>query len=187
MLIWIDKGCIINASINAPGSWHDSRVALSVYLKLHHNTPEGFYIIADTAFPRGAIGSASKIRAPMKMGQRLPADRQRQEEVLAFDRQLVSFRQSAEWGMRQMRGSFGRLRLPLDANDDQGRKDLLTVCVRMNNVRARRVRISEIRSVYDPIWNPTEDEDLWRGFEDMLFRDIRRHDRVARFHHVAAE
>jgi hypothetical protein len=44
------KGVIIAANFNAPGSWHDSRVAQPIYDKLQNDTPDGFYLVANTAF-----------------------------------------------------------------------------------------------------------------------------------------
>jgi hypothetical protein len=64
-------GTVIAANLNAPGSWHDSRVAQSIYEKLLAQTPDGFYFVADTAFPRGVQQIARKIRAPIKTGQRM--------------------------------------------------------------------------------------------------------------------
>ena len=43
-------GTILEAILNAPGSWHDLWVALPVYERPINNTPEGFYLVADTAF-----------------------------------------------------------------------------------------------------------------------------------------
>lgn len=62
-------GEIIAARINAPGSWHDSRVANTIYERLHTCTPPGFYLVADTAFPRGPNIINEKIQAPLKSGQ----------------------------------------------------------------------------------------------------------------------
>ena len=89
--------------------------------------------------------------------------------------------------MRQLRGGFGRLRIPLDVNDPVGRGILLEVCVRAMNLRTVRVGINEIRSVYMRVWEEAEEAWIWRDMENALFRDIRRHDRVARFHVVAVE
>jgi hypothetical protein len=36
------------------------------------------------------------------------------QERVAFDRELLSYRQTAEWGMPGLQGSFGRLRIPLE-------------------------------------------------------------------------
>ncbi len=107
------SGEIIACKLNAPGSWHDSRVAKQIYEKLRTQTPNGFYLVADTAFPRGTDQIAGRIRAPVKDGTRLPADNQERQQLMAFDRQLLSYRQTAEWGNRGLQGSFGRLRVPL--------------------------------------------------------------------------
>ncbi|EIW77798.1 hypothetical protein CONPUDRAFT_92166 [Coniophora puteana RWD-64-598 SS2] len=177
-------GTILMCRINAPGSWHDSRVAQPIYQFLRTETPDGFYLVADTAFPRGTEQIAGRIKTPMKSGQRLPHNEAERQQVLAFDAQLVSFRQAAEWGMRTLQGSFGRLRIPLNIGSGTDRADLLEVCARLSNVRARLVGINQIRSVYMPIWKKTEQERVWRDFEHMLFGEQRRLDRVARFHHV---
>lgn len=46
-------GTVIACKLNAPGSWHDSRVAQAIYEKLCTATPEGYYLVTDTAFPCG--------------------------------------------------------------------------------------------------------------------------------------
>jgi DDE superfamily endonuclease len=183
-LTFICSGLIIAASLNCPGSWHDSEVARPIYKKLRDKTPAGFYLVADTAFLRGARFLEGRIRAPLKAGERLPSDPHEREQRLRFDRQLLSYRQSVEWGMRALQGSFGRLRVPMDINDSQGRSDILEICTRLHNLRVRCVGINQILNVYVPTWQ-TEDGELWAGFETMLFRDIRRQDRVSRFHGIA--
>lgn len=173
--------------VNAPGSWHDSRVANNIYEKLRTQTPEGFYLVTDTAFPRGTEQIHGRIRAPMKDGTRLPANSTQRDEALAFDRQLLSYRQTAEWGNRTMQGCFGRLRIPLEINYSDRRGDLLEICTRAFNLRARRVGHNQIRTVYMPIWKANEQEEIWNHFEDMLFSDLRKNDRVAKFHLIAVE
>ena len=146
--------------LNAPGSWHDAKIARPIYDKLRDHTPEGFFLVADTAFPRGTNSIAGRIQAPLKGGQRLPSNSVDQAVLLARDRQLLSYRQTAEWGMHGLRAGFGRLRLPLDANDPDGRGDLLETCIRSMNLRTERVGISEIRNVYMRYWEEAEDEDI---------------------------
>ena len=51
------------------------------------------------------------------------------EERFAFDRELLSYRQTAEWGNRALQGSFGRLRIPLEINDSKRRGDLIETCI----------------------------------------------------------
>lgn len=175
-------GEIIAAKLNAPGSWHDSRVAQPIYEKLRIATPEGYYLVTDTAFPRGTDQIRGRIRAPMKQGDRLPADPTERWNIEQFDRQLLSFRQSAEWGMRSLQGSFGRLRVPLEVAFVDSRGDLLEICVRLQNLRTRLVGINQIRSVYLPTWKANEQEEIWQSFETMLFSEQRERDRVHRFH-----
>lgn len=179
-------GTIIAVVSNAPGSWHDARVAQNIYQKLRDRTPEGYYLVADTAFPRGTGEVAGRIRAPVKAGQRMRGTRDEIDERMAFDRELLSFRQTAEWGNRQLQGTFGRLRLPLEINNPEKRGDLLEVCFRLNNLRARRIGINQIKTVYMPIWNENlEEEFVWKNFGNMLFSEQRQNDRVSRFHTYA--
>lgn len=176
-------GEIIGSRLNAPGSWHDARVARPIFKKLRDQTPEGYYLVTDTAFPRGTSQIQGRIRAPLKAGSTLPADPVERAAVKAFDRQLLSYRQTAEWGNRGIQGTFGRLRVPLPINYTDHRADLLEGCIRLFNVRTRRVGLNQIRTVYMPIWNATkEQEDIWNHFEDMLFSTQRENDRVLQYH-----
>lgn len=96
---------------------------------------------------------------------------------------MLSYRQTAEWGMRSIQGSFGRLRMPLPINDEQFRADLLECVFRLHQVRTRRIGHNEIREVYMPQWKrTTEDEEVWINFENILFSDQRKNDRVSRYH-----
>lgn len=175
-------GSIIAAKLNTPGSWHDSRVAQLIYEKLRTATPEGYYLVTDTAFPRGSSQIEGRIRAPMKSGEHLPRDPQARQRIEDYDRQLLSFRQSAEWGMRALQGSFGRLRMPLEVNNAEQRGDLLETCVRLQNLRTELVGINQLRTVYMPIWRENEQEEIWKNFENILYGEQRRNDRVSKFH-----
>jgi hypothetical protein len=184
--VLFQTGAIIAANLNAPGSWHDSRVAQPIYEKLRTQTPDEFYLVADTAFPRGAAHIDGRIRAPLKSGQRLRGTETQIAERMAFDRQLLSFRQTAEWGNRALQGSFGRLRIPLEIKHTERRGNLLETCVRAHNLRGQKVGFNQIRTVYMPQWRETdEDEIVWRNFENMLFAELRVKDRVSRFHMAA--
>jgi hypothetical protein len=98
------SGLIVAYTVNAPGSWHDSIIAESggLYSKLqiiHEHT--GGITVVDSAF--------SKKRCPFliksgkaKVGETMAARTLR--------RQATALRQSAEWGMRAIQGSFPRLK-----------------------------------------------------------------------------
>jgi DDE superfamily endonuclease len=176
-------GTIIAANTNAPGSWHDSRVARPIYDLLLNKSPPGFYLVADTAFPRGVQSIEGRIRAPMKAGNKLRGTHEEIENAMLFDRQLLSYRQTAEWGNRGLQGSFGRLQVPLETGHEARRGDLLEICIRAFNLRSRRVGINQIRAVYFVCWE--SEWGRWDDFESVLFSEQRRNDRVARFHTVA--
>ncbi|KAG2747612.1 hypothetical protein P692DRAFT_201840533 [Suillus brevipes Sb2] len=164
VLVFSAEGVVIAARMNAPGSWHDSRLAHQIYASLRDHTPPTYYIVADTAFPRGTNNIHGRICAPLKQGQRLQGSVAEIDERMAFNRELLSYRQTAEWGMRGLQGAFGRLR------------DLIEICVRLHNLHAIRVGINQIRTDTD------DDAAVWQDFENMLFSEQRGKDHVSRYH-----
>lgn len=88
--------------------------------------------------------------------------------------------------MRELQGSFGRLRIPLGVEDMDRRGDLIESCFRLHNLRTRLVGINQIKNVYVPVWREGDREWIWEGFEDILFSVQRKHDRV-RTSHVQEE
>src|SRR5882762_5799649 len=54
-------GTVLACWLNAPGSWHDSKVAQPIYEKLQEKTPAGYYLVADTAFLHGTGDVANHI------------------------------------------------------------------------------------------------------------------------------
>lgn len=73
---------------------------MPVYEKLWTQTPPGYYLVADTAFPHGTDDIAGRIQKPLKAGQRIPGRNHKEvDERIAFDRELLLYRQTAEWGM----------------------------------------------------------------------------------------
>jgi DDE superfamily endonuclease len=143
-------------------------------------------LVADTAFPRGSDAIIGRIRAPLKAGQSL---RGTQEEIayqMEFDRQLLSYRQTAEWGNRALKSCFGRLRMPLEIKHKERRGNLLETCIRAHCLRTRRVGLNEIQSVYEPHWAVLgRDGRVLSDWDNMLFADQRSNDRVASYHTVA--
>ena len=121
-------GEIITCRTNCPGSWHDSRVAEGIYTKLENKTPDGFSLVADSAFPQGNDRVAGKIRVPLKAGEELPTNAVQRKYALELSRSILSYHQTAEWGMRELQGSFGRLRIPLGIEDMD--KPVSTTCAR---------------------------------------------------------
>ena len=79
-----------------------------IYHKLRLRTPDGFFLVADTAFPCGSVAlrHGGFIRAPMKAGERLQMMDEEMQAAVQFDNQLLSCRQAVEWGMRTIQGLF---------------------------------------------------------------------------------
>ncbi|KEP46236.1 DDE family endonuclease [Rhizoctonia solani 123E] len=160
VLIFAPDGTIIAARINTPGSWHDSRRALPLY-DLIRDTPTGFFIIADSAFPKLTVTykvtneegneeeqEDQKIKVPLKGGARVRGTAEYIDRVTQESKEVTSARQAVEWGMRAIQGCFSRLYVPLDVNRSDQRANLLEVCFRLHNVRTRMIGINQITSVY---------------------------------------
>ena len=166
--------------MNTPGSWHDSNIADCLYAKLLNNTPEGYQIISDTAFPRCPNRLDYRIMAPKKKGDRLPTSPRSYARLKLFNKQLVAACQAAEWGMRSLQGSFGRLKLPLPAADHQFRSQVIELAVRLHQVRCRSVQINQTHTVYQSV--ESEWDLLSRSFHNSLFSSIQRRCRISRYY-----
>ncbi|PLW38814.1 hypothetical protein PCANC_16582 [Puccinia coronata f. sp. avenae] len=129
ILTFSPDGKIIYSILNAPGSWHDAAIAAPLYNQLVYNTPQGYRILSDTAFPRKAEHMDQQILAPVKRGDRLPETPRLYSRLKVLNDQVVSAQQAAKWGMHSIQGLFARLKLPLPADDHQYRFNVLqAVC-----------------------------------------------------------
>jgi hypothetical protein len=159
IFVYAPDGTIIYARLNHPGCGHDSWVSKNLQRRILE-IPGYLYphvcIVADTAFPRtGAM--RGRIVTPLKqceMDGIITAGASR-ATILQLKKnhiRVVNVRQAAEWGMRQIEGCFGRLQLRLTL-DSKMRVLLLDTMVLLHNLRVRRVGLSQIRTVYSPLWD----------------------------------
>ncbi|KAG8702647.1 hypothetical protein FRC08_003346 [Ceratobasidium sp. 394] len=126
IIVFAPNGVIISVVLNAPGSWHNVHVAQRVFNQLIEDTPNNFFLLGNSAFPTLGDGPGQRIKTPLKRGRRIPGTtREEPEESIRMSNVITSARQAVEWGMRAIQGSFGRLRLPLDANDGEWRATIL--------------------------------------------------------------
>ncbi|QRV98736.1 DDE superfamily endonuclease [Ceratobasidium sp. AG-Ba] len=183
VLVFDPKGMIVAATINAPGSWHDVRVAnLDIYRLLLENTPEGFFVIADSAFKSRDEELSKKIHTPLKANSIF--ENLTDEQVAAewaYSADITSARQAVEWGMRAIQGCFARLRVPLDANDKLARRHLIEVCLRLHNLRTSRVGINQIRTVYIPAWTSNKRDFFGRLHATLFPESLGREDGIEPF------
>lgn len=153
LFVWNFKGEIIHAGVNFPGSWHDSKLAYAsglIYPKLSDRmTPPGFAILGDSAFAVERKVSDGKIVRSRKSNERafIPESLELAAIDTILQRVMPSERQSAEWGVRAIKGTFGRLKVPLSA-DSSKRKRLLRICVHLFNFRTRYVGLNQIRTTF---------------------------------------
>jgi len=155
--VWNFFGEIIHAAINFPGSWHDSKVSSAsgfYFPKLHDDmTPPGFAVLADSAFPICTSvlnGKIVRARKANELGGAHGAVAQSTfiaATEMLLDRAMPSERQSAEWGVRAIKGPFKRVTVPLPA-DAYTRYRLLVLVTHLYNLRVRCVGLNQIRSVY---------------------------------------
>ncbi|KAG8726441.1 hypothetical protein FRC11_000128 [Ceratobasidium sp. 423] len=172
VIVFAPDGTIIAARINTPGSWHDSRIALPIYNFLREQTPTGYYLIADSAFPQLTImykarelcrvedenrvreeeveveKEDKKIKVPIKAGTTLRGSAEQIDAQMQESSEVTSARQAVEWGMRAIQGSFSCLYVPMDINQTEKHAILIETCLRLHNVRTRRVGRNQITSVY---------------------------------------
>ncbi|EUC55558.1 DDE family endonuclease, partial [Rhizoctonia solani AG-3 Rhs1AP] len=66
IIVFSPNGTIMTAVVNAPGSWHDSNVARPIYSLLREQTPDCFFLLADSAFPKLGEGDTQRIKVPLK-------------------------------------------------------------------------------------------------------------------------
>src|SRR6202165_972723 len=139
VLLFTPDGLIRWASINNPGSWHDSHVAQKLYSTLERFSPPGYYIIADSAFR-----STDQLVTTMRdndIGNLENAD------ARALQQAIVRTRQSVEWGNGNIQSVYKRLNGKLKYNVVFN-KMLLRIIIRLFNYRSRRVGLNQIRSVF---------------------------------------
>jgi hypothetical protein len=65
VFVFSPLGTILYTVVNAPGSFHDAAVARGLYQKLRHETEDGYWLIADSAFPTNN-GLENEIKTPKK-------------------------------------------------------------------------------------------------------------------------
>jgi len=149
VLVFGPDGCILWASLNAPGSWHDARVAARLYEKLldYSQTPAQYVLISDSAFPcQGTM--KNRIVCPPKVAERDKFMREilNHPHASSLDA-IVRARQGVEWGMHTLQSSFRRLHSLL-MYDPPYTQRMLKLISHLFNLRTRKVGLCQLRTVY---------------------------------------
>ena len=149
---------IIHAALNYPDSWHDAKLAgvVGVYFpKLSDDmTPPGMAIFGDSAFVNTTKATNGKVLRSRKSNEinDIPKSSELAAVDLLLQRAMPSEIQSAEWGVRAVKGPFKKLKTPLLA-DAQKQLRLLRICCHLYNFWTRFVGLNHIRTTYGRIQN----------------------------------
>jgi len=88
-----------------------------------------------------------KIYTPLKDGE-CSSDLVTAHRQLRLHRVVTSIREAVEWSCQAIKGSFGRLKVPLPC-DNERRHDIIRCCFLLHNSRVRTVGINQIAKVFD--------------------------------------
>lgn len=153
LFVWNVFGELIHAAVNFPGSWHDTKLAGASGLyfpKLSDEmTPPGYAILGDSAFVNNTQTTHGKVIRGRKTNETsdIPESAALAAVDIIMQRVMPSERQSAEWGVRAIKGPFARLKVPLPA-DSRKRLRLLRICCHLFNFRTRYVGLNQILTTY---------------------------------------
>ena len=158
LFLFAPDGTICLRVYNAPGSFHDSTLAglgcpVDAYGLIERMYDRyGVKVAVDSAF------ASQQSDSMIKSGQSV-AFAEGSWHVLVAN-EATSLRQTAEWGMRALQGSFPRLKERFVYEERGERRIMLDMITRLFNLRGRRVGINQIRSVYMPWLDNSADKEL---------------------------
>lgn len=141
-----------HAAVNYSGSWHDTKLATATFGLYFPTLSEdmtlpGMAILGDSNFVNNIGVMHGKIIRGRKENEHfdIPNIASIAELDLALQSIMPSEGQSAEWGVRAIKGPFQRLKVPLLA-DAQKRLRFLSICCYLFNFRTRNVGLNQIRT-----------------------------------------
>lgn len=146
LFLFTPDGRIRLAVINAPGSMHDSFLAIhfGVYGEIDRmHAEDGSKVVGDSAFAGSGRRSIIKSAATGR-------DRGAGLVPNTLVAQATSLRQSSEWGMRALQGSFPRLKDKFKWEERGERRISIAVIVHIYNYRAMLVGQNQLRTTFMP-------------------------------------
>ena len=165
IFLFSPEGKVIYAVYNAPGSWHDSHVAEPLVAVVLEKI--GIYkICVDQGFKRGGT-LFDKFVGPISQKTRRNLSPILRAEYIEQHNRYVSLRQSSEWGMRALQGTFSRMKSRL-TSDSKIRKYIIESIILLHNLRTIRVGLNQIAVVFNPY------------YEECI--NLTGYDRIARYY-----
>jgi hypothetical protein len=165
IFLFSPEGKIIYGVFNAPGSWHDSHVARPL-VALVLEKIGNYKICVDQGFKRGGI-LFGKFVGPLSQKSRRNLSPILRREFIELHNKYVSLRQSSEWGMRALQGTFSRLKSRLTSITNV-RNAIIYSIILLHNYRTSRVGLNQIAVVFNP------------HYEAAI--NINGYDRIARYY-----
>ncbi len=109
----------------------------------------GLYkLCVDQGFPRSG-DLFDKFVGPLSVNARKNLAPVLRQHIIEQHNIYVSLRQSSEWGMRALQGSFSRLKSRLTSNADK-RHNIILGIVLLHNFRTEFVGLNQIATVFNP-------------------------------------
>lgn len=152
VLIWDPRGKIVDAAINLPGNFHDSKASMYGRLYDHiEKLPDPFCIVADSAFQ-----SSGSLKDKVKKLDENKYGKSKTDEEKA----LTHLRQGSEWGNHTLTGCFRRLKNRLPTDND-ARALLQWSCILLHNFQTETCDRNQIKTYFENI-----------NMEDNLQQDV---------------
>ena len=107
--------------------------------------PSGIWILGDTAFPC-LPGRVERVR---KINEGLPANPQRAQFQLLLEQFCGKIRLGAEWGIKDLKGSWLIFKSPLPSDCMYKRKLIWVTVLHLHNFRQRVMKIGQIGNVFE--------------------------------------
>ena len=151
VLVWDPFGKIVDAVVNAPGNYHDSRSTKWGNIYDHCiKIPTLFKCVCDdTFYTQGELqDKLIKTKEEYTEG----------EKRGDYDMTLTHLRQCSEWVNQTFTGCFQRLK-ELLPTDNEKRALLMWACILLTNYRTETLGINQIKTYFNYI-NKSEDSDL---------------------------
>ena len=160
LLLWDPMGKIVDAVVNSPGSFHDSKAARWGEVYDHIGTlPPKYKVVCDSAFSCG--GELGDRLVKTKLKTQLTDDNNNKmddaNDIVQYESQLTHLRQSSEWGNHVLVDTFRRLhrRLP---TDNVSRGYILWTCILLCNYRTETMGRNQIRTYFDYLQSKIESD-----------------------------
>jgi hypothetical protein len=142
ILMWDPNGKIIDAGVNLPGNFHDSKSTLWCNIYDHIiGLPEGYVVVCDSAFNTGGLLKTKLV----KLKEEKHDENRTKTE---YEKSLTHLRQCSEWGNNVLTGAFRRLKTSLPT-DNLKRATIQWCCILLHNWQTETCDQNQIKTYFE--------------------------------------